>query len=68
MIEVTNDVIVSSSMERHFKVAINGKEVYVSKWHKQDEFDTEGDIEIFKGAELLTEDEQEEVISFVENL
>lgn len=70
MIEKKEETIVSQSMERHFKIFINSKEVWVSKWYSTDEFNPcgEGDTEIFKGQELLTEGEQEEVIDFVNEL
>ena len=70
MIEKKEETIVSQAMERHFKIIINGKEVWVNKWYSTDEFNPcgEGDTEIFKGKELLTEEEQEEVIDFVNEL
>ena len=70
MIEKKEETIISQAMERHFVILINGKEVWVSKWYSTDEFNTcgEGDIEIFKGQKLLTEEEQEEVIDFVNKL
>ena len=70
MVEKTEEKIVSQSMETHFKIIINGKEVWVNKWYNTDEYNPcgEGDTEIFKGAEFLTEEEQEEVIDFVNDL
>ena len=70
MIEKKEETVISQAMERHFKILINGKEVWVSKWYSADKFNPcgEGDTEIFKGQDLLTEEEQEEVIDFVNDL
>ena len=48
--------------EVQFDLDVNGKNVYVAKWVDVD-FCT--DYEIFKGQELLTEDEEEEVVDFI---
>lgn len=57
--------VVEKKEEKHYKIMINEKEVWISKWYKDDEFGFEGDTEIFKGRELLTEEEQEAVLDFV---
>lgn len=49
-------------LETQWKIEINGKEVWVTKWL---DFDWCVDWEIFKGKELLTEDEQEIVVDWV---
>jgi hypothetical protein len=64
-IKLTESRVVSQKYEKHYKILINGKEVYVSKWFSDDEFGFEGDTEIFKGQELLTEEEQEAILNFV---
>ena len=51
--------------EKHFKLLVNGKEIWVSKWFKEGEFGTDGDTEIFKGEELLTEEEIDEVTDYI---
>lgn len=68
MLKMTEETTVSKSMEQHFKIVINNKEIYVNKWYQLDELGTDGDTEIFKGKDLLTEEEQEEVINFVNEL
>lgn len=49
--------------ESHFEIEINGKIVQFAKW-VDDDFCT--DSEIFKGEELLDEDEYEEVQEFID--
>jgi len=65
-IKLKEQIIVSQEMERQFKLDINGKEILVSRWQITNEFETDGAIEIFKGKELLTKEEQEEVFNFVD--
>lgn len=67
-IELKDNITVSQEEEKHFKLLVNGNEICVSIYKKFDEFGCESDIEIFKGKELLTEEEQEEVIEYIENL
>jgi hypothetical protein len=57
---------ISRKEETHYKILINGKEVWVNKWFEDNEFGFEGDTEIFKGKELLNEEEQEAVLNYVE--
>ena len=68
MIELKDSLIVCQEKEEHFKIIINNKEIWVSKYSKCDEFGIEGDIEIFKGEELLSEEEKEEVINYIEDI
>ena len=68
MIKLKDTLVVSQQIEKHFKVIINDKEVCVSKYNRDNEFGIEADMEIFKGKELLSEEEQEEVIDFVNDL
>ena len=49
--------------EVQFDLDVNGKNIYVSKWVDSD-FCT--DYEIFKGLDLLTEEEEEAVIEFID--
>jgi hypothetical protein len=49
--------------ETQWDLDVNGKNVYVSKW-VDDDFCT--DYEIFKGKELLDEDEEEAVVEFID--
>lgn len=65
---VKDKIIVSQEIEEHYKINVNGKEVLVSKFSKSDEFGIEGDTDIFKGKESLNEEEQIEVINFVNEL
>jgi hypothetical protein len=64
-IKLLDKKVIERKEEIHYKVIINGKEVWVSKWYEDSEFGFEGDTEIFKGQEALTEEEQEEVLDFV---
>ena len=66
-IKLKEKATVTQETENHYKIIINDKEVWVSKHFKHDEFGIENDTEIFKGEELLTEEEQDEVIEFVDN-
>lgn len=66
-IDLIESKLVSSEEEKHYRIIINDKEVLVSKWHKEDNFGFDGDTEIFKGQELLTEEEEEAVLDFIEN-
>ncbi len=59
--------VVSQRIEEHFKIKINKKLVWVSRYNEYGEhISSELEIEIFKGKDLLTEDEIEEVAAFVE--
>jgi len=64
-IELIERQVVYSKEEIQYKININNKEVLVSKWYEEDDFGFEGDTEIFKGQELLTEEEQEAVLDYV---
>ena len=64
-IKLKNKKLVVDEEEKHYKIVINGKEVWVTKWYREDEFGFNGDTEIFKGQELLTEEEQEAVLDYV---
>jgi len=64
-IKLKDTLIVSREEEIHYKIIINNKEVWVTKWFKDNEFGFDGDTEIFKGKELLTEEEQDEVSDFI---
>ena len=66
MIKLLGEQLVSERKEVHYKLNINGKEVWVSQWNEYDEFGSEGDIDIFKGKELLTEDEKEQILTYIE--
>lgn len=57
--------VVERKEETHYKVIINGKEVWVNKWYEDNEFGFEGDTEIIGGKELLTEEEQEVVLDYI---
>jgi hypothetical protein len=67
-VKLIDEMVVSRQIESHYKVEINGKEVCVSVYENFDEFDCEKDVEIFKGKELLTDDEEEIVLDFIEDL
>jgi len=59
--------VVSQSIEEHFEVSINKKIVWVSRYSAFGEYiPLESETEIFKGKEMLTKDEVEEVVAFVE--
>jgi hypothetical protein len=64
-IELKDKQTVARREEVHYKIVINGKEVWISKWQEYDEYGADGDTDIFKGIETLSEEEQEEVIDFV---
>lgn len=66
-IKIVESKLVCETVEEHFKVIVNGKEVWINKWHRSDnDLDQyDGDTEIYKGLELLTEEEQEAVIDYV---
>ncbi len=60
--------MVSQEIEEHFEITINEKTVLVSRYTKfKEHISSESEIEIFKGKDLLTEDEIDEVITFVED-
>lgn len=50
-------------LESHYEIEINGKVVQFAKWQ---DIDWMIDYEIFNGKELLNEDEEEEVIEFID--
>jgi hypothetical protein len=64
-IKIIREGVVTQEIEKHFEVEINKKRVCVSTYLKLDEFGQEGDTEIFKGKDLLTDKEQEQVIDFI---
>ena len=66
MIKLLGEQVVSERKETHYKFNINGKEILVSKWSEYDEFGADGDVDIFKGKELLTEEEEEQVLTYIE--
>jgi len=67
-IELKEAKTVKFEEEKHYKILINGKEVWVTSYHNEDEFGCEGDTEIFKGKELLTEDEEEAVLEYISQM
>lgn len=67
-IKIKETLVVSNEREEHYRLEIGNKEILVSRYIKSNEFGIENETEIFKGKELLTEEEQEEVIEFMENL
>jgi hypothetical protein len=70
MIELKEAKDIYTKVEKHFAVIINDKEVWINRYYEWDsEFGiSEGDIEIFKGEENLTEEEKEQVIEFIESI
>lgn len=52
-----------SPLESHFEIEINGKIVQFAKWQ---DMDWMIDYEIFNGKELLNENEEEEVLEFID--
>ena len=54
--------------EKHFKILVNNKEVWVSVYRKCDEFGAEDNTEIFKGKEQLTAKEVDEVLEYIGNV
>jgi len=70
MIKLKETALIFHKEETHYKFDVEGKEIWVSR-HKEvdNELDIyENDVEIIKGQELLTEEEQEEVIELVGDL
>lgn len=68
-IKLKEQKCVVSQEEWQYKVEINGKEVWVSKWHSFSDnlfSSPEGDIEFLKGEKLLTEEEKEEVLDYIQ--
>jgi len=67
MIKLTEQLLIAEKREVHYKLDFNGNEIWVNKWHEIDNelAMTDGDTEIIKGIELLSEEEQEEIIEFV---
>lgn len=62
MIKVKNKHLEFLEESYTFKVEFNNKELEVNVWHKQDNTYNDYDygVEIFKGKELLTEEELED--------
>ena len=66
-IELKETQMVARKIEIHYKVVINGKEVWVNKWEEFNELEIDAGIEFFQGEELLTEEEKEVVIEYIED-
>jgi len=64
-IELKDTQIIQRKEETHYKIIINGKEVWVNKWFEDNEFGFEGATDFIKGQELLTEEEQEAILDYV---
>jgi len=64
-IELKNKQVIERKEETHYKIIINGKEVWVNKWFEDNEFGFEGATDFIKGQELLTEEEQEAILDYV---
>ena len=64
-IELKDTQIIQKKEETHYKIIINGKEVWVNKWFEYNEFEFEGATDFIKGQELLTEEEQEAILDYV---
>lgn len=59
--------VVSQEIEEHFEVTVNEKTVWVSRYSKFGEhISPEAETEIFEGKEMLSEEEEDEVMMFVE--
>ena len=67
-IKLKESLIVREEREVHLKLKVNGKEVWLSKYSKLDDFGTEADVDFLKGKELLTEEEEDAVMDFINNL
>lgn len=69
-IKLINEELVYLKSEKHYKISINGKEVWVNKWREEDpQFSLyDGETEIIKGKELLNDDEMEEILDFISEL
>ena len=66
-IKIKEKEVVSYEKEVHYKVSVNGKEVWVTKWFSENNISGyEGDTEIFKGEELLTDEEKDAVITAIQ--
>jgi hypothetical protein len=57
------DNIRVSPTETQWKVNINGKEVWIAKWI---DYGFSFDYEIFKGKELLTEEEKDILVDWID--
>jgi hypothetical protein len=68
MIKLIETVTVSRRIEKQYKIDVDGHEIWVSKYESFNEFDNDYDFEIFKGKEFLTEDDEENLIDFLETL
>ncbi len=68
-ITVKETLLVYLKKETHYKLDVNGKEIWINKWQESDSdfSQADGDTEIIKGVKDLTEEQQEEVIEFVNN-
>jgi hypothetical protein len=51
-----------TSNETHFVLDVNGKEIFIAKWH---DIDWYCEWEIYKGSETLNETENQEVVTFM---
>jgi uncharacterized protein YlzI (FlbEa/FlbD family) len=69
-IKLKDRLLIGEKVEEHFKVEINEKEIWINRWKEIDNelAITDGDIEIIKGEKLLTEEEKEEVIDYINDL
>lgn len=67
-IELKEKEMVAHKTEYHYKIIVNGKEVWVNRWQNYDEFGMEGDTVIFKGEEKLTEEEKDEILNFMQEV
>lgn len=69
-IKLTNEELIYLKSEKHYKLDVDGKEIWINKWKEEDpQFSVyDGDTAIIKGKELLTDDEIEEVLDFVSEL
>jgi len=66
MITLKDKTTVYHEVETHFKLDVNGKEVWVSVYSKYDEFGVDNNTEIFKGKSDLTEEELDEVEAYLD--
>ena len=69
-IKIKNEELVFLQIEKQYTLEINGKEVKVNKWQKEDPFfsDYDSDYEIKEDCKNLTEIEKEEIMDFVSDL
>lgn len=67
-IKLQENILISSMEERHYRLLVGEKEIVVSNWYNFDGNGLDINVEIIKGAELLSEQEEEEVVEYVEKL